>query len=135
MWSLGAIVYLMACGYPPFFANKDSILVVKTLKSECKFGSPSWKDSSDATQNFIRNTLTANPDDRLSAREARQHLFLNQNSQSDFGSDDTLTAEDAAQPTREFAFLKIPVTKGKITLKDRYLKAVSPFLRCRRCKE
>ncbi|KAJ3324230.1 hypothetical protein HDV06_000269 [Boothiomyces sp. JEL0866] len=135
MWSLGAIVYLLACGYPPFFEKNSSVLLVKTLKGEYKFNSPLWSGSSDTTRNFIRNTLTVNPDDRLSAKEARMHLFLSQRSQSDVGSDETINLDDSVQPTKGFAFLKLPLVKEPSSLKARYLKVLAPFLRCRSCKK
>ncbi|KAJ3260167.1 hypothetical protein HK103_001243 [Boothiomyces macroporosus] len=134
MWSLGAIVYLLACGYPPFFEKKDSVLLVKTLNGDYKFNSPAWNGSSDTAQNFIRNTLTANPDDRLSAQEARTHVFLNQNSQSDVGSDETITNEDLQATPKEYPFLKVPIVKEPTGLKAKYLKVLAPFLRCRKCK-
>ncbi|KAJ3275634.1 hypothetical protein HDV01_007637 [Terramyces sp. JEL0728] len=77
MWSLGAIAYMLVCGYPPFFEASDLDLYSKVLTAEYQFQRPWWAAVSAPAQNFIRNLLLIDPNDRYTARDAADHYFLN----------------------------------------------------------
>ncbi|CAG8569050.1 7364_t:CDS:2, partial [Cetraspora pellucida] len=62
MWSLGVILYVCLCGYPPF--AKD-------------FGPPSFEEQiSNEAKSLIRGLLTVNVRDRLTASQALEHPFM-----------------------------------------------------------
>ncbi|KAJ3260164.1 Calcium/calmodulin-dependent protein kinase type 1D [Boothiomyces macroporosus] len=77
MWSLGAIAYMMVCGYPPFFESSDLELYSKVLAAEYQFQRPWWEAVSAPAQNFIRRLLVIDPNDRYTAKEAVDHYFVN----------------------------------------------------------
>lgn len=39
IWSLGVILYIMLCGYPPFYGNKDQEIFAKICKGKFEFES------------------------------------------------------------------------------------------------
>jgi len=68
LWSIGVILYILLCGYPPF---EDS-----DLTFSYKFFSPEWDNISENAKDLIRKLLTIDPAKRLSASESLQHPFI-----------------------------------------------------------
>jgi len=113
IWSVGALTYLMACGYPPFFESDDLYLLKKAVLADYQFNRPWWTFISDTTQNFIRNTLVVSVEDRLSAKEANTHIFLNPATELFYtASNSTLNAQISA-----ISSYSIPKIKKRSTLK------------------
>merc|ERR1712216_368114 len=65
IWSLGVIVYILLCGFPPFYADNDSRLFDKIKKGEYEFLRPYWDPISDQAKGFIRKMLQVNPKKRM----------------------------------------------------------------------
>lgn len=42
VWSIGVICYILLCGYPPFYDEKDELLFAQILKGDYEFESPYW---------------------------------------------------------------------------------------------
>jgi calcium/calmodulin-dependent protein kinase I len=47
MWSLGVITYILLCGYPPFFDQKNAELFKKIMAGKFQFDHPWWDHISD----------------------------------------------------------------------------------------
>eukprot|EP01099_Mayorella_cantabrigiensis_P002953 TRINITY_DN232_c0_g1_i1.p1 TRINITY_DN232_c0_g1~~TRINITY_DN232_c0_g1_i1.p1 ORF type:complete len:350 (-),score=94.23 TRINITY_DN232_c0_g1_i1:637-1686(-) len=69
MWSVGVIIYILLCGYPPFYADNAPALFKKIMDVKYDFEDPSWDDVSDAAKNLIRHLLVKDPSKRYTAKQ------------------------------------------------------------------
>lgn len=76
MWSIGVIIYVLLCGYPPFVHENQSELFRKIRMSELKFQGEEWESVSKNAKDLIRNLLVANPMQRFTAKQALQSDWL-----------------------------------------------------------
>jgi calcium-dependent protein kinase len=67
VWSVGCIVYVMLCGFPPFYAASEHLVFQQILTGALTFPSPDWDAVSASAQAFIRALLTKDPAKRPSA--------------------------------------------------------------------
>jgi calcium/calmodulin-dependent protein kinase I len=75
-WSLGIILYVMLCGFPPFY-DEDEDLLFNAIKScHYEFPSPYWDSVSDNAKDLISKLLCKNPEKRLAAEEILKHPWL-----------------------------------------------------------
>ena len=44
MWSCGVIVFILLCGYPPFYDDDNEVLFSQIARGEFEFASPFWDD-------------------------------------------------------------------------------------------
>lgn len=58
VWSLGVIIYILLCGFPPFYEEELPRLFDTILKAKYDFPSPWWdsvsKDAVDLIKNLIK---------------------------------------------------------------------------------
>jgi calcium/calmodulin-dependent protein kinase I len=78
MWSIGVIIYVVLCGYPPFTDQNQSELFRKIRMSNWKFKGEEWENVSEEAKDLIRGLLVANPIQRLTAAKALQCSWFNQ---------------------------------------------------------
>ena len=77
MWSVGVCAYmLLANGLQPFAGKTPKQMVAKVLVGRYSFEAPHWTSISEDAQNFVRGLLVVNPTDRLSAKDAKQHVWI-----------------------------------------------------------
>ncbi|XP_075243256.1 calcium/calmodulin-dependent protein kinase type 1-like [Convolutriloba macropyga] len=75
-WSTGVIVYILLCGYPPFYGETDHQIYDMIKSAEYEFDSPSWDCISESAKDFINCLLQLNPLKRYSTQQALQHPWL-----------------------------------------------------------
>jgi len=76
VWSLGVIVYILLCGFPPFYADNDAQLFEKIKKGEYEFLRPYWDPISDSAKDFIRQMLRVDPKQRITCDQALAHPWM-----------------------------------------------------------
>ena len=76
MWSVGVIVYMLLCGYPPFFAEDIADLFVQILSARIEFASPEWDEIAPEAKDLVRGLLTVDPTRRLTAAQVLKHEWL-----------------------------------------------------------
>jgi len=76
MWSVGVIMYVMLCGYPPFFGETDAEVLSKVRLGNFSFNAADWKNVSEDAKNLIRMLLKMNPRDRYTAEQALNHEWI-----------------------------------------------------------
>jgi len=86
LWSIGVITYILICGYPPFYGDKDAEIFESVKKAEFNFPSPEWDGISPQAKAFIRALLQKNPSARMTAQEALQHEWFSLALGDDFES-------------------------------------------------
>jgi len=76
MWSIGVIIYILLCGYPPFYADNAPALFKKIMDVKYDFDDPSWDDVSEDAKDLIRHLLVKNPDERYTAQQCKEHPWI-----------------------------------------------------------
>uniref|UniRef100_A0A6B2LBU9 Protein kinase domain-containing protein n=1 Tax=Arcella intermedia TaxID=1963864 RepID=A0A6B2LBU9_9EUKA len=70
MWSAGVILYILLCGYPPFYSENEPDLFESILSASYTFHSPYWDHISSEAKDLISHLLVVDPKYRLTATEA-----------------------------------------------------------------
>eukprot|EP01103_Thecamoeba_quadrilineata_P015315 TRINITY_DN47_c0_g2_i1.p1 TRINITY_DN47_c0_g2~~TRINITY_DN47_c0_g2_i1.p1 ORF type:complete len:351 (+),score=79.01 TRINITY_DN47_c0_g2_i1:129-1181(+) len=76
LWSIGVIIYILLCGYPPFYADNAPALFKKIMEVKYDFDDPSWNDVSEAAKNLIRHLLVKDPKKRYTAQQCLQDPWV-----------------------------------------------------------
>ncbi|KAJ3314531.1 hypothetical protein HDV04_006070 [Boothiomyces sp. JEL0838] len=76
LWSLGVITYILLCGYPPFFDQKNAELFKKIMAGKYQFDHPWWDHISERAKDFVRRLLVVDIKKRYTAKEALSHPFI-----------------------------------------------------------
>jgi len=76
MWSVGTVVYILLCGYPPFNGNTDPDIFEKIKKGSLKFPARQWSDKSDEAKDFIKCLLRRDHSKRYTAKAASDHPWI-----------------------------------------------------------
>eukprot|EP00486_Rosalina_sp_Unknown_P013733 CAMPEP_0201593262 /NCGR_PEP_ID=MMETSP0190_2-20130828/190925_1 /ASSEMBLY_ACC=CAM_ASM_000263 /TAXON_ID=37353 /ORGANISM="Rosalina sp." /LENGTH=1132 /DNA_ID=CAMNT_0048052393 /DNA_START=23 /DNA_END=3421 /DNA_ORIENTATION=- len=83
MWSLGVIIYMLLCGFPPFFdAQGNQKRLYKLIKlGKYRFPSPYWDYVSEGAKDLIKNLLQLDPSKRYSAKQVLKHKWVNKSAE------------------------------------------------------
>ena len=76
MWSIGVILYILLCGYPPFYADNAPALFKKIMDVQYDFDDPSWDDVSQDAKDLIKALLVKEPKNRLTAVQVLEHPWV-----------------------------------------------------------
>mmetsp|Transcript_71704 Transcript_71704/g.118751 ORF Transcript_71704/g.118751 Transcript_71704/m.118751 type:complete len:495 (-) Transcript_71704:238-1722(-) len=76
LWSLGVIMYVVLCGYPPFYGETDADVLAKVRLGNFSFNAADWKSISEDAKNLIRMLLKMNPRERFTADQALNHAWI-----------------------------------------------------------
>ncbi|XP_032822595.2 MAP kinase-activated protein kinase 2-like [Petromyzon marinus] len=82
MWSLGVIMYILLCGFPPFYSN-HGLAISPGMKKRIRMGqyefpNPEWADVSEEAKQLIRHLLKTDPTARMTITEFMNHPWINQ---------------------------------------------------------
>ena len=75
MWSAGCMLYILLCGYPPFYGDDNDEILNMVKKGKFDFDGEEWDDVSEDAKDLI-NKLITKPERRLTAEEALQHKWI-----------------------------------------------------------
>ncbi|XP_037105343.1 calcium/calmodulin-dependent protein kinase type IV isoform X1 [Syngnathus acus] len=77
MWSVGVILYILLCGFEPFFdARGDQYMYTRILNCDYEFVSPWWDDVSLNAKDLVSKLIVLDPGKRLSVHQALQHPWV-----------------------------------------------------------
>lgn len=83
MWSLGVIMYILLCGYPPFYSNHGAAIspgMKKRIRNgQYEFPNPEWSKVSKDAKDLIRGLLKTVPEERLSIGEVMSNKWISDN--------------------------------------------------------
>mmetsp|Transcript_10493 Transcript_10493/g.11549 ORF Transcript_10493/g.11549 Transcript_10493/m.11549 type:complete len:123 (+) Transcript_10493:55-423(+) len=69
-------MFVLLCGYPPFFGDSDSEVLAKVKTGSYSFNPADWKNVSEDAKNLIRQLLKMNPKERYTAEAALNHEWI-----------------------------------------------------------
>lgn len=76
LWSIGVILYILLCGFPPFYADSDADLYDLIKAAQFSFPSPYWDGISASAKDLISGLLRREPSERLTAAQVIAHPFI-----------------------------------------------------------
>lgn len=76
LWSIGIVIYIMLCGFPPFYSENNQELFKMIQSGKFDFPSPYWDDISESAKDLIKNLLVLNPADRHDASAILAHPWI-----------------------------------------------------------
>nr|ADV78070.1 calcium- and calmodulin-dependent protein kinase [Phaeoceros laevis] len=76
MWSVGVILYILLCGYPPFHAKSNREKLESILAGRFDLTDHTWSTVSESAKNLIASLLAVDPQKRPTAEELLQHPWV-----------------------------------------------------------
>ncbi|XP_019880286.1 MAP kinase-activated protein kinase 2 [Aethina tumida] len=82
IWSLGVIMYILLCGYPPFYSN-HGLAISPGMKTRIRMGQytfpdPEWKNVSEDAKELINGMLNVDPAKRLTIEQVMHNRWIAQ---------------------------------------------------------
>jgi len=78
VWAIGVITFFLLCGYTPFDRDSNLEEMQAILIADYSFTPLEyWRSVSLSAREFIKRCLTIDPQQRMTAHEALQHPFVN----------------------------------------------------------
>jgi len=90
VWSLGVILFVFLCGYPPFEGDNNKEIFKNVLKQELIFDPADWKTVSDEAKDLVTKMLAKDPEKRITADECSNHPWFKINHVSELHEEDKL---------------------------------------------
>ncbi|KAE8349415.1 cytochrome P450 [Aspergillus coremiiformis] len=120
IWSLGVVLYICLCGFPPFsdelYTPENSYTLAQQIKlGRFDYPSPYWDSVGDPALDLIDRMLTVDVDKRITVDECLEHPWLTGKSSSVSDSTDGLTG----------ALGKLDFSKRKIARERTLLSSVN----------
>lgn len=96
IWSLGVVLYICLCGFPPFSDELSTPEQPLSLSQQIKLGrfdypSPYWDSVGDPALDLIDRMLTVNVDERITIEGCLQHPWITQRPFNPADSTDGIT--------------------------------------------
>lgn len=76
IWSLGIILYIFLCGYPPFEGDNNKEIFKNVLQQKLQFDPADWKNISEEAKNLIILMLDKNAKTRYTAQQCLEHPWF-----------------------------------------------------------
>jgi calcium-dependent protein kinase len=79
VWSCGVIMYILLCGYPPFYgvdSDEDRAILASILKGKYSMEGREWDKVSKEAKNLIKRMLTMDPAKRPNAEQCLQDIWI-----------------------------------------------------------
>ncbi|TRY59871.1 hypothetical protein DNTS_035282 [Danionella cerebrum] len=82
MWSLGVIMYILLCGFPPFYSNTGQAISPgmkrRIRMGQYEFPNPEWAEVSEEAKQLIIQLLKTDPSERMTIEQFMNHPWIKQ---------------------------------------------------------
>ena len=85
VWSAGVILYILFCGYPPFYGDNNKQILEEVKKGKLDFSSIEWSDKSKIAIDIIRK-MVINHENRLFPDQVLKHEWMTNESSKKISS-------------------------------------------------
>mmetsp|Transcript_11707 Transcript_11707/g.28520 ORF Transcript_11707/g.28520 Transcript_11707/m.28520 type:complete len:243 (+) Transcript_11707:2-730(+) len=75
-WSVGVILYILLCGFPPFYEEELPKLFSTIMQGKYDFPSPWWDNVSDDAKDLVQKLLVVDPKARYTADDVLEHQWI-----------------------------------------------------------
>jgi len=75
-WSIGVVLYILLCGFPPFYDEDNMVLFEKIKKGKYDFPSPAWDHISAEAKEIIKRLLVVDPTLRWNCDHLLNHPWI-----------------------------------------------------------
>ncbi|MED6106193.1 Calcium-dependent protein kinase 25 [Stylosanthes scabra] len=79
VWSAGVMIYILLCGFPPFWGESEQEIFREVLNGDLDFSSDPWPSISESAKDLVRNMLVRDPRKRITAHEVLCHPWIQEN--------------------------------------------------------
>ena len=76
IWSLGIILYILLCGYPPFDGDNNNEIFRSVLKQKVTFDPADWSEISTHAKSLIEWMLDKDCQTRATAKQCLGHPWF-----------------------------------------------------------
>lgn len=113
MWSVGVLAYFLLSGVLPFNSSVPFKLYQSILNAEYEFG-PEFEDVSEEAKDFISKCIRVKPNERLTAKNALRHPWIEQFDISDLVKIRSISLEPEPEPQSETQKKNLPAARQRI---------------------
>lgn len=82
MWSLGVIIFILLCGFPPFYDEDTDVLYSLIKAGKYSFDPEYWSEVSSEAKDLISKLLVVDPQKRFSPTQVLNHPWITNSSTS-----------------------------------------------------
>jgi len=83
LWGIGVIMYILLCGFPPFYGEDDDEIYDKICDGSFEFPSPYWDGISDDAKDLIDHLLVLNSVKRYTCEQVLEHRWITENTRTE----------------------------------------------------
>eukprot|EP01027_Heterolobosea_sp_BB2_P016967 GEZU01024076.1.p1 GENE.GEZU01024076.1~~GEZU01024076.1.p1 ORF type:complete len:331 (+),score=90.96 GEZU01024076.1:85-1077(+) len=76
MWSVGVILYILLCGFPPFYSESTPELFDQIISGRYDFPEEYWGKISPSAKDLINKLLQVDPSKRYTPEQALNHPWI-----------------------------------------------------------
>jgi len=76
MWSIGVILYILLCGFPPFYHENAEAIFALIQAGKFSFPEPYWTKVSPSAKELVSLLLKLDAKERLTAQQALEHPWI-----------------------------------------------------------